>query len=277
MGHVEGIALITGWFWIMGTPAWIALLFTVTAMLVFIGMTRIVAEAGLPVVRSPLAVPELIGQGLGSTLVGPAGLFSMSLSFIFAADTRVFVMATCSNALKMIEEMPPRNRRVVFWAIVLALFIGTLGSFWMIFYMAYRYGGINLHSWFFKSHPAVAYSLTTRNLDPSGVYWPGWSFFTGGGLVMALLMWLRQRFPWWPIHPIGFPVGGNAQFMNPLWFNVFLAWAIKKLVLRYGGASIYQKSQAFFMGLIAGQFFTTGLWLFIDYLSGRVGNGLPSW
>ena len=276
-GAVGGTAVLVGWFWLMGTPGWIAVVFIAAALLVFIGITRIVVEAGLPVVRSPLGVPELIGQGLGSTLMGTPGLFNMSLSFIFAADTRVFVMATCSNALKMIEEMPPRNRRIIFWAIILALFIGTLGSFWMIFSMAYRYGGVNLHSWFFKNQPAVAYSLTMRNLEPAGIYWPGWGFFTGGGLFMVLLTWLRQRFLWWPLHPIGFPVGGNSQFMNPLWFNVFLAWAIKKLILRYGGSVVYKKSQAFFVGLIAGQFLTTGMWLVIDYLTGRMGNTLPQW
>ena len=276
-GSVGGIGVMSLWFWTMGMPFWVALLFVLTAILVFIGMTRIVAEAGLPVVRSPLAVPELIGQGLGSALIGTTGMFNLSLSFIFAADTRVFVMATCTNALKMIEEMPPRNRRLIFWGIVLALFVGTLGSFWMIFHMAYRHGGINLHSWFFKSDPAIAYDLTVRNFEPAGVYWPGLAFFTGGGLVMALLMFLRQRFPWWPVHPIGFPVGGNSQFMNPLWFNVFLAWAIKKIILRYGGPALYERSQAFFLGLIAGQFFTTGFWLVVDYFTGRVGNSLPQW
>ncbi|NKB68376.1 MAG: hypothetical protein GKR89_15040 [Candidatus Latescibacteria bacterium] len=276
-GSVGGIGVMILWFWTMGMPGWVAALFVVTSILVFIGMTRIVAEAGLPVVRSPLAVPEFIGQGLGSALVGTPGMFNLSLSFIFAADTRVFVMATLTNALKMIEEMPPRNRRLIFWSVVLALFVGTLGSFWMIFHMAYRHGAINLHSWFFKSHPAVAYGLTLRNFEPAEIYWPGMAFFTGGGLVMALLMFLRQRFPWWPIHPIGFPVGGNAQFMNPLWFNVFLAWFIKKIILRYGGPALFERSQAFFLGLIAGQFFTTGFWLVVDYFTGRVGNSLPQW
>ena len=89
---------------------------------------------------------------------------------------------------------------------------------------------------------------------------------------MVSMMWLRQRFTWWPVHPIGFPVGGNAQFMNPVWFSVFLAWMIKKLVLRFGGASLYKRSQPFFFGLIAGQVLCNGLWLIVDYFTGKVGN-----
>ena len=62
--------------------------------------------------------------------------------------------------------------------------------------------------------------------------------------------------------------------MNGVWFNVFLAWLIKKLVLRYGGASVYQGSQPFFLGLISGQALCNGIWLVIDYFTGKVGNDI---
>jgi hypothetical protein len=196
---------------------------------------------------------------------------NLSLAYIWAADIRVFVMATCTNALKMIEEMEPHSRRIVFWAMILAIFIGVLGSFWMIFHMAYRHGGINLNSWFFKGAPAYAYDYALRNIEPSGPYWPGIGFFTGGAAFMALIMWARQRLPWWPIHPIGFPLGAN-WLMERIWFSVFLAWAVKRTVLKFGGAGMYQRSQAFFLGLIAGQALCSGLWLVIDYFTGKVGN-----
>ena len=70
----------------------------------------------------------------------------------------------------------------------------------------------------------------------------------------------------------GFPVGGNAQLMNHIASSIFLAWAIKKIVLRYGGAALYGRSQAFFLGLISGQVLVNGLWLVVDYFTGKVGN-----
>ena len=135
----------------MGTPGWIAILFVLMALLIFLGVTRIVAEAGLAAVRSPMIAPDLVIMGLGTNLVGQAGVWNLSLAYMWAADVRVFVMANCLNGLKLIEEMEPQLRRQVFAAIVLALFIGALGSFWMIFHLAYQHGGINLNSWFFKS------------------------------------------------------------------------------------------------------------------------------
>lgn len=272
-GAVGGLITMSVWLWIMGTPGWIAILFVLMALLIFLGVTRIVAEAGLAAVRSPMIAPDLVIMGLGTNLVGQAGVWNLSLAYMWAADVRVFVMANCLNGLKLIEEMEPQLRRQVFAAIVLALFIGALGSFWMIFHLAYQHGGINLNSWFFKSSPQVAYNNALRNMDLTGIYWPGMGFFTGGGLVMAVMMWARQRFLWWPVHPIGFVVGANGM-LNTVWFSVFIAWFLKKLILRFGGVGLYRRSQVFFLGLICGQVTCNGIWLIIDYFTGKVGNSI---
>ena len=180
-------------------------------------------------------------------------------------------MGTCAHALKMIEEMDRHERRLVFAGMVGALFIGSLGSLWMIFHLAYEYGGINTNTYFFKDGPAYAYKFAMRNLEPAGFYWPGAAFFTGGGVAMALMMIARARFSWWPLHPVGFPIGANAM-TGWVWFSILLAWAIKVCVLRFGGSAVYRTSQFFFLGLIGGQVTSMGIWLVIDYLFGNVGN-----
>ena len=77
-GLVGGSAVVVGWLWLMGTKLWVALLFVVLALLIFIGISRIVAEAGLAAVRAPMIAPDLVMQGLGSTLVGSGSVFNMS-------------------------------------------------------------------------------------------------------------------------------------------------------------------------------------------------------
>ena len=271
IGTVAGVVVMAGWLWIMGTPLWISLIFVVVAMLIFVGITRIIAEAGLAALRAPITAPDFVIMGLGSALVGPTGVFNLSLAYIWASEVRAFVMATCTNALKLIDEMDPRSRRLVFWAMILALLIGAMGSFWMIFHAAYRHGGINLDGWFFQRAPEVAYDNAVRNLEPRGIYWPGMGFLLGGGGAMALLLWARQRLPWWPLHPIGLPIAA-VDILNYVFFSVFIAWFIKIVVLKYGGASLYRRSQAFFLGMIAGQMLVNGLWLVIDYFTGKIGN-----
>ena len=271
LGLVVGAAVMVGWLWLMGTKLWVALVFIAAALLIFIGITRVVAEAGLAAVRSPMIAPDLVIQGLGSQLVGASGVFNLSLAYIWCADIRVFILAMITNGLKLIEEMDRPSRRRVFWGISLAIGIGAVGSCWMVFHLAYRHGGINLDAWRFNAGPHTIYNMAMRSLNTEEVYWPGLGFFLGGGAIMLLLTWARQRLLWWPIHPIGFPIGAN-YLMNHVWFSVFLAWSVKRLVLRYGGAALYRTTQRFFLGLIVGEVLCNGIWIVIDYFTGQMGN-----
>jgi hypothetical protein len=270
-GLAGGTSLMVWWLWIMGTKLWVAALFVVVALLIFIGITRIVAEAGLAALRAPMIAPDLITLGLGSQLVGAAGVVNLSLAYIWSADIRIFVMGLCANGLKLIEGMDQVSRRRIFWGLVLALVLGAFGSCWTVLHLAYQHGGINMVGWFFKGSPAVVYDHAARALEPSGVYWPGWAFFGAGGVGMWLLTVARLRLPWWPIHPLGFPLAANFM-MHKVWFSVFLAWLVKIIVMRYGGASVYRHSQRFFLGLIVGESLCNGLWILIDYCTGKMGN-----
>ena len=270
-GLLGGSAVVVGWLWLMGTTWWVALLFVVLALLIFIGISRVVAEAGLAAVRSPMIAPDLVMQGLGSTLVGSGSVFNLSLAYIWAADIRIFILALMANGLKLIEDMDRKSRRLVLAAAYLAVVIGAVGSCWMVLHMAYRHGGINLVGWFFKGAPAVVYDTAVRNLEPAGVAWNELAFFAGGGLVMLLLTWARQYLLWWPLHPLGFAVAAN-HLMNKILFSIFIAWFLKKMALRYGGPSFYLKSQRFFLGLIAGETLCNGLWIVIDYFTGHTKN-----
>lgn len=129
----------------MGTKLWVALLFVVLALLIFIGISRIVPEAGLVAVRAP----DLVMQGLGSTLVGSGSVFNMSLAYVWASDIRIFILALMANGLKLIEEMDRRSRRLVLYGAYWAVCIGAFGLYWMVLNRAYRHGGINLVGWFF--------------------------------------------------------------------------------------------------------------------------------
>ena len=167
--------------------------------------------------------------------------------------------------------MDQRSRRLILWGLYLAICIGAVGSCWMIFHMAYRHGGINMVGWFFKGSPLTVYNNAVHNLKPAGIAWDGMGFFTGGAVLMGLMTWARLHFMWWPLHPLGFALAGN-HMMNKIWFNILIAWFIKRSILRYGGLAAYQVSQRFFLGLITGEVLCNGLWIIIDYFTGKTGN-----
>ena len=88
---------------------------------------------------------------------------------------------------------------------------------------------------------------------------------------MLALMWARQHVLWWPFHPLGFAVAAN-HLMDKIWFSIFVAWAIKRVVLRFGGPRLYAQSVRFFLGLIMGETLCNGLWVVIDYFTGKTNN-----
>ena len=174
IGVLFGTGGIAGWLWLMGTPLWVGTLFVAVALLVFIGISRVVCEAGLAAVRSPMIAPDLIVQGIGSQAVGAAGVFNLSFAYIWSADIRIFLLAMVANGLKLIQNMDRRSRRVVFWAVVAAIFIGVAGSCWMVFHLAYKYGGINLDGWRFRGGPSTIYDAARRaRADRTRLVWVG--------------------------------------------------------------------------------------------------------
>jgi hypothetical protein len=273
-GCLIGTVVMIGWFVFLGTPLWAASLFVFLAMIIFTGLSRVVAESGIAAIISPMIAPDFMVYGLGSKLLGATATANFSMGYIFGADIRVFLMGVIANGLKLIEGMNRSSRRIVFWAIVIAILLGVTGSLFTVMSLGYRDGGINSNGWFFKNMPTIIYKTAALNIEEAeGVYWEGMSFVGVGAGAMLALTWLRQRFLWWPLHPIGFPIM-TSWLVDWMWFSVFLAWLIKVTILKYGGATLFARSRYFFLGMIAGRMLITGGFLVVDYLTGMVSNAI---
>lgn len=271
IGALGGPAIMVAWMTWIGTPLWVGILFVALVFIIFIGLTRVVAEAGVAAIITPMNASDFVMSGLGSKLVGLQGIANVSLGYIFLADLRIFLMGVVAAGLKLIEGMSKKSRRRVLHAMIMALFLGILGSMFTVLELGYRDGGMNSSAWFFRNLPMRVADVATKNLEPAGVYWPGLGFLGLGGTGMLLLTWLRQRLLWWPLHPIGFPIM-TSWVVDWMWFSVFLAWLIKITILKYGGAPLYTRSRDFFLGMIVGRMLVSGGWLVADYLTGTVSN-----
>ena len=269
------LAFMGVWLWKSGLPAWITPIYLILAFLLFIGITRVVAEGGLAFIFAPMIASDFVAAGFGTRALGPTGTVALAFTYIWASDILTFVMASCANGLKLVEETISKGRRLVFWAILVAI-VATLGaSIWAIIDLAYRYGGINTDQFFFGGAARYPFdNAAARIAVPTGPNWANWGYTGVGAGVMGLLMLARQRFLWWPFHPLGFPI--SAVF-GTMFFSVFLAWLLKTVVMKYGGPQLYLRTRPFFLGLVLGQFVTAGVWYFIDYLNGTSGNYVMSW
>jgi len=268
---LTGVVVMAIWLTVAGMPAWAAVLALLMAILIFVGLTRVVVESGLATAVGPMISPSVMVSAVGSTSLGPAGMVGMAFMYVWAADIRTFIMASCAHGLRLADHLGA-NRRPLFWIILLALILSVVGSVWAVLTLCYEYGGINLSSWFFGGGVRAPFEYIAVKLNtPTTPNLEGWVHTLLGGGVMASLMLARHHFLWWPLHPIGYPIGA-VWLMDQLWLSIFLAWLVKITVMKYGGPTLYRRTRPFFLGLILGQFVISGIWIFIDYFTGMTDN-----
>jgi hypothetical protein len=259
------------WLWQSGLPAWITPVYLFFAFVLFIGITRIVAEGGLAFIFAPMIASDFVTAGFGTRALGASGIMAFAFTYIWASDILTFVMASSANALKLAGETIKKGVRLIFWAMLVAIVVSLITSVWAVIELAYRYGGANAHV-FFLGSAQLPFSIAAARMDLiEGPHWQNWGYTAIGATIMGLLMFARQRFSWWPIHPLGFP---TSAVFGTMFFSVFLAWLIKTVVIKYGGSQLYMRSRPFFLGLILGQFVTAGVWYVIDYVVGGSHNSV---
>ena len=273
-GFCLGVVLMGSWLWKSGIPGWITPFFLFAALVIFIGLARVIAEAGLPTVTPEMVPAGFVVSGVGVPALGAKGMIATGYTLAWAGDLLVFMAAPLANGLRLGNETT-RGQRALLGAIVAAMLISLVVSTWFLLYLAYRDGALNLHRQYFGTFATYPSSFAAQKLaNPTGPSLSGWLWTAVGGLIMAGLMVARHKFIWWPFHPLGFAVSMGWAMVN-IWFSVFLAWMIKVLVLKYGGPALYQKTRPFFLGIVLGQFVVGGLWLLIDGFTGMVGNRIP--
>ena len=270
-GLVISVAVMAIWLWQLGMPPFGVLVFLFFGFVIFMTLTRAIAEGGVAVIYTPMVPADAAVSAVGTSVFGASGLVGLTLSRVLGNDLLNFVMPHVANGLKLTPRIPG-NRRLLGWAMLLTIILAMAGGFWMLFYLCYTFGAINLRPKHFVWLPTYLGDYTAARItNPSEPYWLGWLHTGIGAVIMGLLMMARRFWSWWPLHPVGFPISSTLRWIA---FNAFLAWAIKGPVLRYGGVNLYKRVRPFFLGMILGQFTLYGLFWIIDGLNGMIGNGL---
>ena len=138
------------WLQAAGVPLPIIPLFLVVAFLIFIALSRIVVEAGVALVRAPLIPPDFIIATFGVDRLGARGLTGLAYTYPWTADLVTFPMASVANGLKMAMEVIRGSKRALFWATLVAILVTLVSAYWMMLYVSYEYGGLNLPGWWWQ-------------------------------------------------------------------------------------------------------------------------------
>lgn len=128
----------------------------------------------------------------------------------------------------------------------------------------------------------VGHFLGEPGLDNfTEVNWYRMTAIGAGFLVVTTMVFLRTRFMRFPLHPIGYLVllmtivyafetpyqrvpDERPLLSSAIWGGAFMAWLIKRLVVKYGGMNVYKKAKPLFVGLIIGAVLSVFFWNMLD-------------
>jgi hypothetical protein len=193
LGLVTGLAIMSLWLWRSGLPPVVVPLVLVSALVLFIGLARVIAETGLPTVTPSMIPAGFVLSGVGASALGPVGLAALGYSLVWTGDFLVFMSAPLANGLRLVSETRTPRRRIA-GVVTLAIVVTVVVSCWFMLELAHEHGGINLHPQYFKTFAKLPSEFVARQLaDQVLPSLSGWLHTGGGALVMALLFLARMR------------------------------------------------------------------------------------
>lgn len=271
-----GLFYLTVWLYKAGMEISIAIFFLSGVFIAYLGITRLVVQTGVFYLTTPIVSQAMTVVSFGTGAISPSGIGALGLSYSFFGDVQSIFMPSAAHAARMHSKFA-MNRRGLLLAIAVALFIGFSASLVYVVTMAYEQGASNFNSWFFRVSSGAGVrafdDVISKIKTPTEIDLHKLSFFSIGATAMSLLTFLQYRFTWWPLHPVGLAVSAVWMIRNQA-AAIFIAWAAKSLIMRFGGIELYRKSAPFFIGLILGHFSAVGISFIVDMIF-FPGNGHP--
>ena len=270
-------AYVTAWLNLSGVPLLFTVAFLLLTFAIFIFMARLIAEGGLGFIRPQMTAQNIVISFGGASAVTDTGIFSLALTFSWAGNLRILLMASAINAMKLAQSVGIL-RRPLFWVMVVAVVVSLASSLWIIIWAAYEHGAVNLERWFYTHNPRGTFEFAAYQISSGlsfwntpDIVWPR-ALWTGiGAAVMGILVYVHHHFLWWPLHPLGFAVSAT-NMTSAAWFSIFIGSCVKASVLKYGGIRLYHTVRPLFLGFILGQITCAGFWLVVDLLTGSSGS-----
>lgn len=259
--------------WLM---AWLTVTFV---LLIFLVVTRLVCETGIPLIAPGWSLQGVLGGLLGTAAIGAAPLMFITFlsSTLVSAGSSQLAMPYMATSLKILDDNKVKLGRFVVVAklgVLLALVAGVVA----VITALYTNGAGNLSGgerglWEqsvrrvltmmdFGQHEAAdaAHGFSKLGLiSPDG---HTVRLVLTGLVVVVGCYLLRFRFAKWPLHPLFFVVLGTG-FANTSWTCFLLGWVIKSLVVKVGGGRAYRSAKPLFVGFIAAELISIGMMLVV--------------
>ncbi len=272
VGIVFGTVFTIVWLHEAGMDYKMAMPLVAVLLILYIGVARIIAESGLLYVQGPITAQSFSVYLVGVKTVSPSSLVSLVFSYPIHQNS----LSQTAHIARASEPVREQGRRL-FAAVCLSFLATTcLMNIWTL-YLGYTQGAENFGRSFYGLGDLVLRDTVSKIKNPFDTDWNRIMFFGIGAVVMGILVFLRYRFTWWPLHPVGFTILGTDLVRN-FSLTIFLGWACKSLILRVGGITLYQRARPFFLGVLVGHVLgIAGAFLVDLFLFPGAGHSIHPW
>ena len=279
----------------MGLDWMIAIFFSLALMLLFLVFTRIICETGIPLLQADWFPGGLLTTFLGPAAMGPGPLvFVLYLGTVLCSDARECLMPYAATSIRMADDANVRITKI-FWvltaAVVVALVVGFASTSWTM----YNFGGMAMDEHAYRRVPTECFDNAAReisDLQATGMLEQSaqlhglarlkllapdrsaMKYLLAGIAAVFVFSALRFRMACFPLHPVLFLVWGTWPARH-CWASFLVGWAIKVLVVRFGGGKAYQKLKPLFVGIIAGELIAVGASIFVELVTYWITGEVP--
>jgi hypothetical protein len=247
-----------------GMAVWLTVVYLGLLTSVAVVYARLRAEAGVPLVWAfPYGLAHrAVRYFMNSARYVGAGpdYRSATIFNLFIFMSRGYFPTVSGYGIEgfTLGERGGVRKTRMFWLLLSAIGLGALCSFYFHLIPYYGRGAIGLRGGLWGSGEAQAQyaALWTAIRMPVPPDQPRIIATLSGGAFLTLLTLIRARFFGFPLHPLGYAMA--CSYGELLWGPFLLVWAIKSVLLRYGGHKAYLTALPGFLGFALGHFVVAG-------------------
>lgn len=261
-----GCAALFLWqLWAGADPLWAAC-FVLVAFAGSLVLTRIVAETGVPFVRSYFGPSDLLSY-FPSRMMDTATIYLGGfMDFILTRASRVSAAVAFVHGLGLNREVKPRRQirlaALFFCVLLIGLVVCGAVHLTMGYHNSASLDGLRTPIVDWGSRQIHGVHRMMINWDRGILGQSSWSrppHIVVGVFIATASQLLCLLSPRWPLHPVGLLMI-ETYYLNVMWWSVLLGWSARKIILSYGGARTYRLMRPVFVGLILGEVFSAVLW-----------------
>lgn len=265
-GFAIGFLALCSFVWVLGGSLWVPVAFLAIYVLIMLALARIRAEAAVASTELVWINPQnMLTELCGTESFTRLDMAHMGLLTGFNTDYRAAAFPHLLEGQVALKRQETRRIHPLFAVLAVAAVVAIAAAFLASLQMYYANGAATARVYWWR--------VTAKGEEP-------WNDLAGwihnptppsvttilpalvGALVTFALSALRARYTGFPLHPAGYVL--NTSFANDFfWLDMFVAWLVKSLILRYGGMALYRRLLPFFLGLILGDFVVGAFWSII--------------